>query len=275
MGAFPLYSLDAYGHLAQGRQIAQLGRVPEVDPFSFWKPSPAPWSNYEWAYDLLSWLLYDRFGPNALILIKCILLALLGYVLVLLAIRLAKGAALAAPLAATIAILFAPLARIRFTIRPQIIGLVLPAVLLLGIHALYSERSSSRTKLALLFGLGAMQLAWVNLHGSHLLGLLITSMFLLFSMRTGAFVYMMSLLIVQTMATFCTPFGVDIVSDAISHVFRPEYRELVTEWSPWSPGHPLYLLLGPAAAAILCSLRCVPWFGGVATEWPMACFACS
>jgi len=251
MGAFPLYSLDAYGHLAQGRQIAQLGRVPELDPFSFWKPSPAPWSNYEWGYDLLSWLLYDRFGPNVLIGIKCILLAVLGYVLVLLAARLAKGAALAAPLAATVAILFAPLARIRFTVRPQIIGLVFPAVLLLGIHALYSERLSSRAKLGLVFALGAMQLAWVNMHGSHLLGLLITALFLLFSIRTGAFTSMLSLLAVQTVATFCTPFGIDIVTDAISHVFRPEYRELVTEWAPWSPGHPLYLLLGPMAAAIL------------------------
>jgi hypothetical protein len=251
MGAFPLYSLDAYGHLAQGRQIAQLGRVPEVDPFSFWKPSPAPWSNYEWGYDLLSWLLYDRFGPNALIGIKCILLAALGYVLVLLAARLAKGAELAAPLTATIAILFAPLARIRFTVRPQIIGLVFPAVLLLGIHALYSERSSPRAKLGLVFGLGAMQLAWVNMHGSHLLGLLITAMFLLFSIRTAAFTSMLSLLAVQTMATFWTPFGLDIVTDAISHVLRPEYRELVTEWAPWSPEHPLYLLLGPMVAAIL------------------------
>lgn len=251
MGAFPLYSLDAYGHLAQGRQIAQLGRVPDVDPFSFWQPSPAPWSNYEWGYDLLTWLLYDSFGPNVLIVVKCLLLAVLGYSLVLLAARLAKGAPLAAPLAATVAILFAPLARIRFTVRPQIIGLVFPAVLLLGIHALYSERTSSRAKLGLIVTLGAMQLVWVNMHGSHLLGLLITVMFLLFSIRSGAFASMLGLLAVQTLATFCTPFGIDIVTDAVSHVFRPEYRQLVTEWAPWSPDHPLYLLLGPMAAAIL------------------------
>ena len=118
--AFPRSSLDAYGHVAQGRQIAELGRVRPVDLFSFWKPTPQPWSNYEWSYDLVTRMIYDHLGPNALIVIKCLLLAALGYILVLLAHHLAKGAQLAAPLAASVAIFFAPLALIRFTVRPQI-----------------------------------------------------------------------------------------------------------------------------------------------------------
>ncbi len=251
LGAFPLYNLDAYGHLAQGRQIAELGHVPRVDPFSFWKPSPQPWSNYEWAYDLLTWLIYDHFGPNALILIKCVLLATLGYVLVLLATRLAKGARLAAPLTASVLILFAPLARIRFTVRPQILGLVCPAVLLLGISSLYSEATSTRTKRWVLVALGLMQVVWVNTHGSHLLGVLITLLFLAFSVRTSAFASMLALLALQLLATACTPFGLEIVTDALSHVLRSEYRELVTEWAPWSPSHPLYLLVGPVLSVVL------------------------
>ncbi len=251
VGAFPLYNLDAYGHLAQGRQIAELGRVPRVDLFSFWKPTPQPWSNYEWGYDVVTWLIYDHFGPNALIVIKCLLLAVLGYILVVLAHRLAKGAQLAAPLAAAVAISFAPLARIRFTVRPQIVGLVFPAVLLLGISAVYAERTSPRAKRWIVVGLGLMQVAWVNIHGSHLLGLLITALFLAFAFRTAAFASMALLLALQLVATACTPFGLDIVTDAVSHVFSPGYRDLVTEWGPWSPNHPLYLLLGPMIAAIL------------------------
>ncbi|MDH4283633.1 MAG: hypothetical protein OEV36_13340, partial [Myxococcales bacterium] len=251
LGAFPLYSLDAYGHLAQGRQIAELGRIPTVDLFSFWKPAPQPWSNYEWGYDLLTWLIYDHFGPNALIVVKCLLLGVLGHCLVLLAVRLAKGAALAAPLATALLILLAPLARIRFTVRPQIVGLVLPAVLLLGISALYSERAPQRRKAWVVAGLGLMQVAWVNLHGSHLLGVLITVVFLAFSARTPAFRSMIALLAVQLAATACTPFGVGIVTDAVAHVFVPEYREVVIEWGPWSPEQPLYLLIGPCLSAIL------------------------
>ncbi len=250
-GAFPLYNADAYGHLAQGRQIAALGRVPLVDLFSFWKPTPQPWSNYEWGYDLISWLVYDRLGPTALIAIKCLLLAALGYILVLLADRLAKGTPLAAPLAAAVAISFAPLARVRFTVRPQILGLVFPAVLLLGISTLYAEESSMRTRRWVVVALGLMHIAWVNMHGSHLLGALITFLFLAFSIRTTAFASMAWLFVLQLLAMACTPFGLDIVTDAVSHVLRPEYRELVTEWAPWSPAQPLYLLLGPTLAALL------------------------
>ena len=251
VGAFPLYNVDAYGHLAQGRQIAELGRVPHVDLFSFWKPTPQPWSNYEWGYDVGTWLIYDHFGPTPLILIKCLLLAALGYILVVLACRLARGAELAGPLAAAVLISFAPLARIRFTVRPQIVGLVFPAVLLLGISTVYSERTSRRVKGWVVVALGFMHVVWVNMHGSHLFGVLITVLFLTFSVRTAAFTSMVALLALQLLATACTPFGVDIVTDALAHVLRPEYRDVVTEWGPWSSAHPLYLLIGPVLATLL------------------------
>jgi hypothetical protein len=251
LGAFPLYDIDAYGHLAQGRQIVELGRVPSVDLFSFWKPTPQRWSNYEWGYDLVTWVIYDHLGPNALIMIKCLLLAAFGYVLVLLADRLAKGAELAAPLAAALLILFAPIARIRFTVRPQVVGLVFPAALLLGISALFSERIPRRTKQWIICALALMHLVWVNMHGSHLFGVLISALFLAFSIGTAAFGSMLPLLALQLVVTACTPFGLDIVTDAVAHVLRPEYREVVTEWGPWSPEHPLYLLIGPVLAALL------------------------
>lgn len=251
VGAFPLYSVDAYGHLAQGRQIDELGRVPKVDLFSFWKPEPQPWSNYEWGYDLVTWLMYDAWGPNALIAAKCLLLALLGAMLVLLGDRLARGRETAAVLTAAVAIFFAPLARIRFTVRPQIVGLVFPAVLLLGIATLFSERTSTRAKRWVVVGLGLMQVIWVNSHGSHLLGLLVGLLFLAFSVRTAAFASMALLVVLQLGAMALTPFGLDIVTDAIAHVWRPEYRDVVIEWGPWSPAHPLYLLWGPVVASVL------------------------
>jgi hypothetical protein len=251
VGAFPLYSVDTYGHLAQGRQIAELGRVPTVDLFSFWKPEPQAWSNYEWGYDLLTWLVYDHLGPNALIVIKCLLLALLGWSLVLLGQWLGRGSPAAAPLTAVIAICFSPLARIRFTVRPQIVGLVFPALLLVGIYALFSKQGSRRSRAWILAALALMQVVWVNLHGSHLLGLVIGLLFLAFSIRTQAFASMALLVALQVMATVVNPFGLDIVTDAVTHLWRPEYREVVTEWAPWSPEHPLYLLIGPVVAAML------------------------
>lgn len=250
-GLFPLFGADTYGHLAQGRQIAALGRVPQVDLFSFWRATPQPWRNYEWAYDLLTWSLYDRFGPNALILLQCLALCTLGYLLIELAERLGHSAALTAPLTLTALLLALPVARFRFTVRPEIVGLLFPAILLLGISALYAERSFARRKLWLLVALGALHVVWVNFHGSHLLGVAITLIFTVFSIRTAGSRWMVGLLSLQIVATGCTPFGFSIATDAVSHVLRPEYRDVVVEWAAWSPKDPLRLLIAPVVTALL------------------------
>ena len=249
-GLFPLFNADAYGHLAQGRQIVALGRVPKVDLFSFWKPEPQPWSNYEWGYDWLSWLVYDHLGANALIFAKCGALAVLGYLLVVLAFRMAQGAPSSGAVALTTLFLALPVARFRFTVRPQIVGLVFPAILLAGIGVLYSESTSARRKAWTLAGLAVLHLLWVNMHGSHLLGVVIAVLFAVFAMRTPALRWMAGLVVLQLVATACTPFGFGIAGDAISHVFRPEYRELVVEWSAWSPKDPLRLLVAPVVTAL-------------------------
>jgi hypothetical protein len=121
----------------------------------------------------------------------------------------------------------------------------------LGISALYSEATSQRAKRWVVVALGLLHVVWVNMHGSHLLGVLITVLFFAFSVRTAAFASMAMLLVVQLLATACTPFGLDIVTDAVAHVLRPEYRDVVIEWGPWSPSHPLYLLIGPMLAVVL------------------------
>ncbi|KPK54358.1 MAG: hypothetical protein AMJ63_03480 [Myxococcales bacterium SG8_38_1] len=256
-GAFPLFNADAYGHLAQGRQIVALGRVPKVDLFSFWKPEPQPWSNYEWGYDWLSWLAYDHLGANALVLAKCFALAVLGYLLVALAFRLAREAQSAGPLALTALLLALPVARFRFTVRPQIVGLVFPAILLIGISTLYSDSTTLRRRQWTLAGLGALHVLWVNMHGSHLFGVVIAVLFTVFAARTAALRWMVGLVALQLAATVCTPFGLGIATDAIAHVLRPEYRELVVEWAAWSPEDPLRLLVAPIimASSVLVAVR--------------------
>jgi hypothetical protein len=250
-GLFPFFNADGYGHLAQGRQIAELGRVPTVDLFSFWKPTPQPWTNYEWGYDLATWLVYEHLGANGLILLKSVALAVLGYGLVWLAYRLARGATLAGPLSLATLLLVLPIARFRFTVRPQIVGLVFPVVLLLGVNTFYSKESSHRKKTLVLVGLGLMHFVWVNTHGSHLFGALIAFVFLVLAWRTPAFRWMAALIGLQVIASGCTPFGFSIVTDAVSHLARPEFRDVVVEWAPWSPRDPLRLLIGPVVTSLL------------------------
>ncbi|MFZ1865994.1 MAG: hypothetical protein WAU39_17365 [Polyangiales bacterium] len=250
-GLFPLFNADAYGHLAQGRQIAALGAVPKVDLFSFWKPEPQPWRNYEWAYDLVTWLVYDHWGASALVLVKCLALSALGYLLVVLGRQLSEGAEAAGPITLAALLLVLPVARFRFTTRPQIIGLLFPVILLLGLSTLFSDRASTRRKSWTLGGLALLQFVWVNAHGSHLFGLALSAIFAVFSIRAAAFRWMLGLLALQVATTACTPFGIAIVTDALSHVLDPRYRELVVEWGPWSAQDPLRLLVAPVVMALL------------------------
>jgi len=274
-GLFPFFNADGYGHLAQGRQIAELGRVPKVDLFSFWKPTPQPWTNYEWGYDLGTWLVYEHLGADGLILLKCVGLGVLGYALVWLAYRLARGAMLAGPLSLAALLFVLPIARFRFTVRPQILVLVFPAVLLLGVSTLYGEQSPRRNKGLVLVGLALMHVVWVNTHGSHLLGVLIALIFLLFSWRTPAFQWMAALIGLQIVATGCTPFGFSIVVDSVSHLARPEFRDAVVEWAPWSPTDPLRLLVGPIVTSllVLVALRPVARSGRFGLGYGVFCVA--
>ncbi len=255
-GLFPFQNSDGFGHLAQGRQIAELGRVPRVDSFSIWKPTPQLWTNYEWGYDLASWWIYDHWGAAGLVLLKCLALGFLGAALVWLAVRLANGTTKAAPLALGTLFVALPLSRFRLTVRPQLVGLVFPAVLLLGIHRLYDARLRAPMRTALVVALGAMQVVWVNFHGSHLFGLAITAIFTVAAVRTPAFASMSMLLAAQVLATGLSPFGFSIAADALGHVSDPQYRGLLLEWAGWTPDDPLRFVIAPTVAS-LCVLAFV------------------
>lgn len=250
-GLFPFNNADGYGHLALGRQIAELGEVPRVDLFSFWKPTPQPWHNFAWAYDLFSWTLYDAGGANALILLKCAALALLAIVLVQLAVRLSGHETSAAPITLTLLLLALPVARFRFTVRPQILGLLLPALILLGLFIIFSEKTPRRRRYLIVLALAALHIVWVNTHGSHLLGPVLTGIFAAFAYRTPAFRPAALLVALQILAMGCTPFGYGMIGDALSLIGRPEYRGLLLEWEPWTPKVPLVLLALPALYAVL------------------------
>lgn len=257
-GLFPLFNADAYRHLAQGRQIAELGRVPEVDSFSFWRAEPQSSSNYEWAYDLLTWWVYEPLGANSLIFLKCVALAVLGFALVTLSTHLARGAALAGPFALSALLLCLPLARLRFAVGPQVVGLVFPALLLLGVCALYRDDATRKTRASVLAALGLLHVAWVNMHASHLFGLVITLIFIACAIRTTALPWLLGLLALQVAATACTPFGLGSARDAIAHLARPEYRELAVDVSAWSPDDPLRLLVAPAVACVFVLIAARP-----------------
>ena len=230
-GVFPVENPDTFGHLAQGREIAELGRVPSHDTHSFFRDLPAVFRNYEWLSDLGAYVAYREGGADALIAGKALLLAIAAALLVALAAL--HGGSRAALLCAAWLIAVSPAARFRFTVRPHLVALPFAALYLLGLGYLLRAfgKGSRRGDALAIVGLGALHALWVNLHGSHLLGLLITALHLAAAWSVAdARRRIAALLALQLGASCLSPYGPAIALDALAHVFDPRYRALVAEW---------------------------------------------
>jgi hypothetical protein len=249
-GWFPGNNPDTFGHLAQGRQIAQLHGVPPLDTWSL-LPGPArPWHNYEWLSDLGTWLLYDQHGYVAVTLFKCALLAATA----LLLSELARSfAGTRASILTSFAIVGAiPAIRTRLSDRPHVLGLCLAAAYLLILCSL--QRAHTRNaRIACAGAIGLLHVVWVNAHGSHLLGLGIGLAFLALGAREQRRWFGL-VVALQLLASCISPYGPAISLDAIAHVTDGRYRALVSEWQPWQAHDPVWLQLGPALHGALLAL---------------------
>ncbi|HEX2676849.1 MAG TPA: hypothetical protein VHM19_09420 [Polyangiales bacterium] len=267
-GFFPINNPDTFGHLAQGRQIAQLGHVPMYDSFSFFRPTPQLWSNYEWLSDLLTWKLYALGGPNALLYVKCLMLALSAVLLVRLAELL--GGARAAVIACLLIVVAIPASRFRLTERPHLLALPLSAIYFLGLSYLMRGYGQARrvVDVAWIGALTLLHLVWVNLHGSHLLGLAITGVCCAVGFFDARARWKLVLVVASQLVVSCiSPYGPDILIDAVAHVANPVYRKLVSEWEPWQPSDPFWLFASPILHTLLL-IACVPRLlrGGTVTR---------
>ncbi len=269
VSVFPLNNVDTFGHLAQGRAIAEAGRVPALDPFSIWHPTPQRWLNYEWGSDLLFHLVFSALGPNGLIAFKVVLLAIVGVLLVELAGRMADAEhrAFARAIASLLLVLALPVLRIRLTVRPHLFSFLFGAAYLVILHHVIKcscEGNTSARKLWPWFAaIVGIYVVWLNMHGSHLLGLVIVGVATAACFRTPAFGPLFGLTMTLVLAMGVSPFGYAIATDAIEHVFNPAYRALVTEWAPWSAENSVFYLVFWVVWSVLVAAVAKPtWMKG-------------
>ena len=233
-GFYPLDNPDTFGHLALGRQIAELGHVPHYDTWSYFRSTPLPYVNYEWLSDRVLYAVYQAGGANALNAVKLVLLGALACILVaIVQLRAAGGGVLLLP-CCLVAVL--PAVRFRLSVRPHLFGLVLTALCLWGLSQLLTT-PSRRQRWGWVVALSCVHVLWVNLHGSHLLGLALTllaAISLLGNRGERARLVPIAVLFCAMLAASCiSPYGHTIVSGAVAHVFDPEYRALIDEWQAW------------------------------------------
>lgn len=224
----PLSNQDTFGHLAQGRTIAALGGPPALDPYSFWRETPQPWVNYEWLSDWLTWDAFALGGPDAVILLSALLVAVGGALVVALGGRL--GGRGAAWLTAVLVILAIPASRPRLSARPHLVAMVLAGAYLLLLTR-PAARSGVRTAAPTLGALFVLHVAWLNLHGSHLLGAgIVLSAALASVLDRPAWPARAAACGVVALASCVSPYGPEIVVDALRHVLDDRYRDAITEW---------------------------------------------
>ena len=201
---------DLFWHLAQGRQTVTEG-LARVDSFS-WSVNGLPVLTDQWLGQAIWYEAYAALGWNGIIVLRALLVAA--------TVTLIVAAALTAqrrPIVAVVAALPAiGLSRFAWTERPQLMGLLCFAALILLLRA-----SAERPRL--LMAVPVLIVVWANLHASFALGLGVTAIFCgeLWLRRPDARALAVGVVAVSIAATLLTPSGVSIWTSASGHFLSP------------------------------------------------------
>lgn len=230
---YPLHHTDLWGHLTYGRWIAENGQLPEVDPLAA-ADVAQPMTHVSWLAQVAGYQCWKIAGPGGLQLAHA-LLATLTIMVVMAAIR-ARGLSLAWIAAGGITAYLLALP-IMGVIRPQLFGVLAMALALLAVARLRKHRDP-------LVWLPLVFIAWCNLHGSFVVGLIVVGCFLVdaivaalrasgaraaandVSVRRGFI-----LLVLATCAVMINPHGISLLIEALTFGQNENLRG-ISEWQP-------------------------------------------
>jgi hypothetical protein len=164
-GWFSLHNLDIWLHARTGQWIVEHGEVPTVNVMS---RLHADWPTVDdkWGFQVVAHLLLDGLGPDACNAARLALL--LGLLLVCWSTARRGGAGPWWTLGALLLALLA--SRTRFTFRPDLVSLLLTAIVA---RAMLAPGSGVERGLRGRLWLVPLQLLWVNVHGYFITGPLV------------------------------------------------------------------------------------------------------
>lgn len=163
LSLFRIRCFDVWTHLTVGRYIACERRIPSTNMFAFTEPNH-PWVAQQWLFQVGAYGVERLLGVAGLITVKSVIVAATFAML---------WAAMAAGrinlhLAVPILILAAYAARFRFLVRPGIVFYLFVSTFFL----ILTRHRRGRPRALLLLPL--IQLVWANAHGSAMMGVLLT-----------------------------------------------------------------------------------------------------
>jgi len=170
---------DVWWHLKAGKIISDAGGIPPKHDVFAYTSSQIEWHNHEWLSQWAMYVLYRFFevralgGLRAVILAKSLVLAVTFLVVLRLA-ALRAGDVTTAAVMASIAISVS-----RFTInaRPPVWSYCLAALYLLLLYGAYWRYDRLASRWLRLGVLPVIMVAWVNLHGGFVIGILLVAFF--------------------------------------------------------------------------------------------------
>ena len=178
MALKPVVDNDVFWHLATGRYMWATGQVPHADPFS-WTALGRAWIAHEWFTELLLYPLYRYGGYAALMLVFAAIIT----VAFALAYATARRLGASRPLGIAVTLLAAVASSHTWGVRPQMISMLLMALIAWMLTRATLDPASRR----LVRALPPLMALWANLHGGFIFGLGLIGIFAL-GQSSGAIV---------------------------------------------------------------------------------------
>jgi hypothetical protein len=161
-GLAPVADGDVWWHLAAGREMLRTRSILTVDPFSV-SAGGRPWVDVHWLFQLAAYATHAAGGLTALVVAKCLLVAV-GAVILERAVEREAGPRAGLPFAvAFLAALFA--VRPLLLLRPVVVTLVFLSLFFAQLESFRRKR-----RMAALAILPLLQIAWTNFQGLFALG---------------------------------------------------------------------------------------------------------
>ena len=215
----PVTPQDFWWYLRIGRDTLASGAVPRLDTLTF-SQAGTPVVYHSWGAALLFWLIYRLGGLTLTVLLRGVLLGA-AFVLVWAAARQAGAGRLGASLALLAAVLASSN---NWSMRPQIFAYPLFA---LALFILYKWQDGGKRAV---YWLPLVSLAWVNLHGSFVMLVLMTGAALVFGRgdrRSLALAFAGVLL-----ATLVNPRGFGAWTYVFNSLTVQSSQQFSAEWLP-------------------------------------------
>jgi len=238
-----VWDYDFWWHIATGRYIVENGHIPNVDPFSFTSLLPENSNLYPdrerfilsqyWLAQIISYLLYNKFGATGIGVLRTILL--LGSLYVMFRALRSRGVF---PYINFLALFLASCNLLRFFgDRPVLYTISLSVVCFVMVDDYIRKRSRG------FYLLPVLLLVWANLHGGFIMGAAIILVFavaeaikMLFKQSgfsTREQVIFFSVILLSIGASGINPNGFFGFQIAFSNEFAPFYSGIQEYESPF------------------------------------------